>query len=71
MSDMVKTFYGFCPTQNMDFSVDVGYAAVESFEHPTYYLRTMSSCDYASFVGNDCPIMKTCPIRAQAPEKIF
>ena len=70
MSDMVKTFYGFCPTQNKDFSVDVEYTAVESPEHPTYYIRTLSTCDFASFVGNDCPIMKNCPIRAQAPKQV-
>lgn len=64
---MYKRVYGFCPTQNKDYSIRVNYINVSTTER-FEYAKGIASCDYTS-CGNDCDLPR-CPIASNAPESI-
>lgn len=59
-------FYGFCPTLEKDYSIEVKYSQISG----NRYLQTGADCEYRSM--NPCPNDMNCPLRAKAPrEKVF
>lgn len=60
---------GFCPTLNKEFQITVDYLDVSSLDHPNHYIRSLITCDFASWVHNDCPIQKDCPLLQKAPKE--
>ena len=67
---MRKTFSGFCPAQNKDYSITVEYIDVTSLNDTQRrrYEKGMAECRYNMF-GDKCDSNK-CPIIAQAPETL-
>lgn len=64
---MYKRVYGFCPSQNKDYSVNVCYINASTTEN-TQYIKGRGICDYTK-CGNDCNLPQ-CPIASNAPESI-
>lgn len=61
-----KTFTGFCPAQNKDFSVTIDYINSSTLEKQSY-TKGLATCSYASYGGKcDCK----CPIIDSAPQEI-
>jgi hypothetical protein len=67
---MNKTFSGFCPTQQANFTVRVSYldARDQSDKNPVYVKGTFR-CDYTAR-GGKCDIVNRCPINALAPNTV-
>lgn len=66
------TCYGFCPTQGKETEITVIYVNTDAHGSSNRYIRVAQDCEYASFIGNECPHQMQCPLLAQAPpEKIF
>ena len=78
---MIKTFSGYCPTQNKQYSVSVNYIDVSDFEEPKQYVKGLASCKYlCSPAFNECFLYKIpicnqcfvdkCPLIDLAPEHL-
>ena len=65
---MIKTFSGYCPTQNKQYSVSVNYIDVSDFEEPKQYVKGLASCKFLQS-GNQCFVDK-CPLIDLAPEHL-
>ena len=58
------SYNGFCPSMQMDYSIDVHYTS----EDGKVYTADGESCAYHSMVG--CRTSQFCPLRAHAPNTI-
>lgn len=65
---ITRTFSGFCPTLNQDYSIEVEYIDVHSDDTPNKFIQGLASCDFHRMFK--CPKASECPIRAKAPEEI-
>ena len=63
---MYKTFTGYCPAQNKDFSVKIEYINSSDLQNRSY-TKGIATCNYASY-GGACD--GNCPIINSAPEEI-
>lgn len=60
---MQKTFSGYCPTQDKEFSVTVEYIDSSTLQKKSY-TKGLATCKYASYGGEcncECPIIDSAP----------
>ena len=65
---IIRTFHGFCPTLEKDYSVDVEYVDASTMGNENYYIQGLIDCHHNSL--NACPVFSDCPIIAKAPKEI-
>jgi hypothetical protein len=65
---ITRSFSGFCPTLNKDYSIEVEYVDARSVDNPNKYIQGLAYCEHHSLFK--CPIASKCPIRAKAPNEI-
>ena len=63
---IVKTHFGYCPTQNTSYFAEIKYklSDINTYKKPSLM------CVYQEFYKKDCPLGLECPIFADAPEII-
>lgn len=60
---MHKSFSGYCPTQDKEFSVTIEYLDASTSQKKSY-IKGLVTCKYASYGGEcncDCPITDSAP----------
>lgn len=62
------TVPGYCPTLKEDYSIDVTY---ELLPNGHQAVQVVADCEYASVIGNECPLQSKCPLRALAPKEVI
>lgn len=66
--DKTISLNGFCPVQQKDYSITVGYNVINKNEYPKRYLQCGASCEFY-MNQNGCEHSSDCPIREKAPNE--
>lgn len=64
---ITKTFSGFCPTQNKQYTISVDYMDFSTLDGRVHK-KHLATCDFVKR-GEKCEISK-CPIIKSAPDRI-
>ena len=64
--EITRIFYGFCPTLNKDYSIEVEYEDAGTPDSPNRYIQGLVTC-----IHHGCPNVSTCSIKAQVPKEII
>lgn len=65
---MIKTISGYCPTQQKNYTVDISYLDASDLSG-RQYIKSTAVCEYIKY-GNECTMIKQCPLYSKAPEVI-